>query len=160
MFFGYEKDVYPLRISKKANPDTVNLLLISEGENKHFTWVKNISRLLTSQISPHANKRYYCLRCLNSFNTIESQQTHTVHCSRHEAIRVELPNEERNKLSFRNHNHSMKTAFVIYADFESITRKIAHTEPRDNHSYTIQYQKTYSLRILLLYQMLVRFIVR
>ena len=30
--FGYEKDIYPLRISKKANPSTVNLLLISEGE--------------------------------------------------------------------------------------------------------------------------------
>ena len=35
----------------------------------------------------------------------------------------------------------MKTPFVIYADFESITRKIANTEPEDSRSYTIQYQK-------------------
>ena len=35
----------------------------------------------------------------------------------------------------------MKAPFVVFADFESLTRKIAHAEPRDNHSYTIQYQK-------------------
>ena len=139
--FGYEKDIYPLRISKKANPSTVNLLLISEGENQHFTWIKAMSRLLTSQTNTDAHKRHYCLRCLNSFHTAESLQRHTTHCSSHEAIRVELPNEESNILSFRNHNHSMKTPFVIYADFESITRKIANTEPEDSRSYTIQYQK-------------------
>ena len=30
---------------------------------------------------------------------------------------------------------------MIFADFESLTRKIAHAEPRNNHSYTIQNQK-------------------
>ena len=140
--FGYEKDVYPLRITKNANPDTVNLLLISEGENQHFTWVKNVSRLLTSQISACTNKRHYCLRCLNSFHAAESLQRHEFHCSRHEAIRVELPNEEHNTLSFKNHNNSMKVPIVIFADFESFTRKIAHAQPRDNNqSYTIQYQR-------------------
>ena len=34
--FGYEREVYPLRISKRANEETVNLLLISEGENQHY----------------------------------------------------------------------------------------------------------------------------
>ena len=140
--FGYEKDVYPLRITKNANPDTVNLLLISEGENQHFTWVKNVSRLLTSQISTHVHKRHYCLRCLNSFHAAESLQRHEFHCSRHEAIKVELPNEEHNTLSFKNHNNSMAVPIVIFADFESFTRKIAHAQPRDNNqSYTIQYQK-------------------
>ena len=129
--FGYEKEFYPLKISKK-----------SEGENNHFTWVKNVSRLLTSQISSDPNKRHYCLRCLTSFHTIESQQGHTVHCSRHGAIRVELPDKQHNTLSFKNHNHSMKVPFVIFADFESLTQKIAHAQPRDNNqSYTIQYQR-------------------
>ena len=140
--FGYEKDVYPLRITKNANPDTVNLLLISEGENQHFTWVKNVSRLLTSQFGTHAHKRHYCLRCLNSFHAAESLQRHEFHCSRHEAIRVELPDKQDNKLLLTHYNPSMKTPIVIYADFESFTRNIAHAQPRDNNqSYTIQYQR-------------------
>ena len=36
----------------------------------------------------------------------------------------------------------MKAPFVIFADFESLTRKIDHAQPRDNNqSYTIQYQR-------------------
>ena len=54
--FGYEKEVYPLRISNKANDNTVNLLLISEGENKHFCWIKKYQQ--TSDLSnQHACKQ-------------------------------------------------------------------------------------------------------
>ena len=36
----------------------------------------------------------------------------------------------------------MKVPFVVFADFESLTRKITHAQPRDNNqSDTIQYQK-------------------
>ena len=38
--FSYEEEVYPLRITKKANDKTVNLLLISKGENQHYCWIK------------------------------------------------------------------------------------------------------------------------
>ena len=47
--FGYQKEVYPLRISKKANDKTVNLLLISEGENQYYCWIKNMRRLLLNE---------------------------------------------------------------------------------------------------------------
>ena len=73
---SYEQEVYPLRITKKANDKTVNLLLISKGENQHYCWIKNMSRLLTSQISKNIIKRFYCLRCLNSFYTAESLEKH------------------------------------------------------------------------------------
>ena len=79
--FGYEKEVYPLRITKRANDKTINLLLISERENQHYCWIKNMSRLLTSQISKHRTRRFYCLRCLNSFYTAESLEKHDLYCS-------------------------------------------------------------------------------
>ena len=49
--FGVEKEeVYPLRLSKiKFKP--INLLLISDSETKHYCLIKNMSRLLSSQIS-------------------------------------------------------------------------------------------------------------
>ena len=140
--FGYEKEVYPLRITKKANDKTVNLLLISKGENQHYCWIKNMSRLLTSQISKHRTRRFYCLRCLNSFYTAESLQKHELYCSNHDVVKIELPNEENNTLSFNNYNKSMRVPFVVYADFEAFTQKLDDDKPRDNNSsYTAQYEK-------------------
>ena len=140
--FSYEKEVYPLRISKRANDKTVNLLLISERENQHYCWIKNMSRLLTTELSKHGTRRYYCLRCLNSFHTAESLEKHEAFCSNHDAIKVELPNQENNTLSFNNYNKSMKVPFVIYADFEAFTQKLDDDKPRDNNSsYTSQYEK-------------------
>ena len=140
--FGYEKEVYPLRITKKANDKTVNLLLISKGENQHYCWIKNMSRLLTSQISKHRTRRFYCLRCLNSFYTAESLEKHDLYCSNHDVVKVELPNEENNTLSFNNYNKSMRVPFVVYADFEAFTQKLDDDKPRDNNSsYTAQYEK-------------------
>ena len=140
--FGYEKEVYPLRITKRANDKTINLLLISERENQHYCWIKNMSRLLTSQISKHRTRRFYCLRCLNSFYTAESLQKHELYCSNHDVVKVELPNEENNTLSFNNYNKSMRVPFVIYADFEAFTQKLDDEKSRDNKSsYTSQYEK-------------------
>ena len=78
-----------------------------------------MSRLLTTELSKHGTRRYYCLRCLNSFHTAESLQKHETFCSNHDAVKVELPDEENNTLSFKNYNKSMKVPFVIYADFEA-----------------------------------------
>ena len=140
--FSYEQEVYPLRITKKANDKTVNLLLISKGENQHYCWIKNMSRLLTSQISKNIIKRFYCLRCLNSFYTAESLEKHEMYCSNHDAVKVELPNKENNTLSFRSYSKSIKIPFVIYADFEAFTQKLDDDKPRDNNSsYTAQYEK-------------------
>ena len=101
-----------------------------------------MSRLLTSQISKNIIKRFYCLRCLNSFYTAESLEKHEMYCSNHDAVKVELPNKENNTLSFKSYNKSMKVPFVIYADFEAFTQKLDDDKPRDNNScYTAQYEK-------------------
>ena len=141
--FGYEKEVYPLRISKRANQKTVNLLLISDGENQHYCWIKNMSRLISSQVNKHEHERFFCMRCLNSFNTNESLQKHEMYCANNEAVRIILPDEEKNSLCFKNYNRSFKIPFVIYADFESFTEKLNNNEmSRDkNTSYTHKYEK-------------------
>ena len=67
---GYEnKSVYPLRNSENTNREhNVILLLIKEEEVNHYCLVKNLSRLLSSQVSKHNGKKYFCKRCLNPFN--------------------------------------------------------------------------------------------
>ena len=49
--FGYEKLVYPLRISDHnyKRESAVNLLLISDDTKQHNCWIKDISKLLPLQ---------------------------------------------------------------------------------------------------------------
>ena len=68
--FGYdEKDkVYPLRVSEYIGREhDIVLMLIEKDGVKHYCLVKNISRLLSTQVSNHKEKHHFCLRCMNFF---------------------------------------------------------------------------------------------
>ena len=69
--FGFEGDVYPLRLSKSERTQ-VNLLLISDGEKQHYCLIKSLSRLLSSQMSKHGHTNVFCLNCLNHFQMKKS----------------------------------------------------------------------------------------
>ena len=69
--FGYEKLVYPLRISNHnyKRESIVNILLISDDTKQHYCWIKDISKLLSLQTSKDGHVRHVCFRCLNTFKT-------------------------------------------------------------------------------------------
>ena len=75
---GYEgKSVYPLRNSDNTDRDyDIILMLIEEGGIKHYCLVKSIERFLSSQASNDERKRYFCLRCFNSFWCQEALNKH------------------------------------------------------------------------------------
>ena len=60
--FGYEeKSVYPLRNSNNTNREhNIILILIKEEGVNHYCLVKDPSRLLSSQVSKHDGKKYFC----------------------------------------------------------------------------------------------------
>ena len=145
--FGYEKVVYPLRISKKKE-QVINLLLIANEETNHFCWIKNMSRLLSSDVSKHHGKRYFCYRCLNSFHSEKSLEKHKEYCQNNEAVKIEMPIREDDEgntfpvyIKFNHFHKKMRVPFVVYADFECFTEKIDTCQPNDNKSFTNQYQK-------------------
>ena len=140
--FGYDgKCVYPLRKSNNTNREhNLNLLLI-EGEGvNHYCLVKDLSRLLSSQVSKHHGKKYFCLRCLNPFNNQKALDKHKEYCSNHETVKINMP-EEGTMLKFKNYHRGEKVLFVIYADFESCIKSIHTCDPNPENSYTKQYQK-------------------
>ena len=139
--FGWnETSVYPLRISKHENGQCINLLLISNNENQHYCWIRNMSALTASQINKHKGKRYVCKYCCNSFKEEESLQKHVEYCSNQEAVRVKMP-EKGTMLYFKDFHKKMRVPFVVYADFEALTEGISTCSPHDKESYTNQYQK-------------------
>ena len=139
---GYEdKWVYPLRNSNNTNREhNVILILIEEEGVNHYCLVKNVSRLLSSQVSNHKEKHHFCLRCLNSFWTHKSLNKHLEYCSNHEAVKINMP-EKGTMLKFKNYHRGEKVPFVIYADFESCIKSIHTCDLNPENSYTKQYQK-------------------
>ena len=47
----------------------VNLLMIVNGEKRHYTAIKNISRLLSKLNGKIQHADHYCMNCLNGFQT-------------------------------------------------------------------------------------------
>lgn len=119
--FGYEEDeggVFPIRLTEVDRPRHVDLLLISEGDVRHYAWVKSLSRLLCKS-KAGAVKHHYCRYCLQAFATEENHGEHMVLCRRHGAQKTVLPTEKNNLVFFRKEKNSLPAPFVIYADLES-----------------------------------------
>ena len=138
--FGFEGDVYPLRLSKSESEQTINLLLISDGEKQHYCLIKSLSRLLSSQMSKHGHTNVFCLNCLNHFQNEEKLKIHEEYCLKNQAIRIEMP-EKGSLVTFIHHNRSIKVPFVVYADFEAFTEEIPISEQNYKFSFTQKYQK-------------------
>ena len=141
---GYSKDerVYPLRISKKEEERKYNivLLLIKNGDNSHYCYVKNLSALLASQVNNHKGKLYFCLNCLNGYDEPEKLKQHKEYCNETESIKINMPPPDT-YIKFKNFLYSERAPFAVYADFESIVKPLDTCEPDPNKSYTKKYQK-------------------
>ena len=133
--FGYDKLIYPPIISEHnyKHESIVNLLLISDDTKQHYCWIKDICKLFSLQISKHCHARYVCFRCLNTFKSKESLASHHEYCKSYEAMKIELP-EKKSKISFNNHNRSMRVPFIVYADFESFTPQLSTCQPNPDKS--------------------------
>ena len=140
--FGYENLVYPLRISQHnyKRESIANILLISDDTKQHYCLIKDICKLLSLQTSKHGHVRHVCFRCLQTLNCAKSLASHHEYCKSHEAIKIELY-EEGSKISFENHNTSMRVQVIVCADLESFTPQLSTCQPNPEKSYTNQYQQ-------------------
>jgi len=81
--------IFPLHVSEMAEKEhDVNLLLL---EYKHFVLINDLSRLLSHQMSNHKEKRFFCLRCLNSFTKKEVLDKHKENCEKHDCVKLRMP---------------------------------------------------------------------
>ena len=141
--YGYNgKDkVYPLRnIDNTDREHKIRLMLIEKDEVLHYCLVKNVSRLLSSQISKHNGKKYFCERCLNPFCCEQSLNKHLEYCINHEIVKIVMPNKG-DILKFENYYKGERVPFMIYADTESLIKSLQTCQPNPLGSYTKKYQK-------------------
>ena len=73
---------------------TINLMLITESNRKHYVAIKSLSRLLSSQNTKHKGKEYFCMSCLQGFKEESSRDKHAGYCKDNESVRIEMPHKK------------------------------------------------------------------
>ena len=140
--FGYEdKQPYPIYVSKEKYEDHMELLLITENENKHYVLIKNFNKFMYNQTKHKESKHFcmYCLQCFSSERVLNSHKENCIQVNGQEAIK--MPDKDNNILKFNNFHKQQPVPFVIYADFEAITEKIQGCQQNNESSYTEAYQR-------------------
>ncbi|GBN91892.1 hypothetical protein AVEN_35644-1 [Araneus ventricosus] len=124
---GYEEnEVFPLYVSKRADEDCINLLLIANEETQHYCLIRNMSRLL-GDLTKHKTKHRYCYRCLHRFVKVETLEEHLQYCNDHSPQHIKMPAKGENFIKFQNVNYQHPLPYIIYADFESLIVKEVYT---------------------------------
>ncbi|KAK9739056.1 hypothetical protein QE152_g9317 [Popillia japonica] len=141
--------VGPLHYSKQKRQVHINLLLISDDDGRtHYCWIKNLSRLVSSQRSLSAHQKYICEGSLIHFTRPEKLARHKSDDCR--KIRAGVPGTNvrvnkfaesvlENILQFENFEKQLRHPFVVYADFESMLEPIQGSEPDPSKPYSLKH---------------------
>ena len=131
--------IYPLREVSKDK--TIDLFLYKEDGKCHYSLIKNLSRLIRSQLTSRTNEPIHiCKRCFSHFTKKELLDNHNKYCSNNATAIVKMP-EPNSMLYFKNYEKQLPVPFVVYADFECFTFSMNSCSPNSKDSYNYNYQK-------------------
>ena len=102
----------------------------SFGIIMHYLAVKKLSALLRGITSKHRGN-FYCLNCLHSFRTKNKKA-----CKNKDFRGILMPSEKDNILEFNKCIKADKMPYIIYAEIESLIRKIGRCENNPEKSST------------------------
>merc|ERR1711936_437835 len=103
-------DIWPVYISKRRGDEPINLLLLSDDEKSHYTYIKNFNGLL---------RKPYCCHGFDKRTTNdEKMKEHTEDCFTYGAQKTKLPEEGKNIIEYKDISKQLKLPFCIYADTE------------------------------------------
>ena len=96
--------------------------MISDGEKWHYLKVRSLSALLKGITSKHKGD-FYCLNCFHSYRTKEALEKHIRVCEDKDYCYIEMLKKGAS-LKYHPGVKSMKAPFAVYADLESLLKKI------------------------------------
>ncbi len=139
--FSYDgkTGVYPLYVTDKKRLKHVNLLLLTEGEKRHYTLINNSSKLMHTK-GQYNGAKYYCNYCLHGFVAKRTLDAHVEDCCKQGVQKVRLPEPEKRWLRFQAIQKMLPVPFVIYADLESYTCKVQGPAKNPEQSSTHVYE--------------------
>ena len=106
------------------HPNDLNLFYYKD----HICLIKDLSKCLFRN-DKYKNKKYFCVRCLNSFITEKNLNKHKNLCIKYnkKSEKLVLPNE--NSISkFQKIDQMIKTLFTIYYDIQTYGKYLKDTK--------------------------------
>ena len=124
-----------------------HLLLITKDKKKHYVLIKDFNAFMYNQ-SKHKERKHFCMYCLQCFSSERILANHVNNCLTINGVRaINMPKQGENILKFNNFHKQLPVPFVIYADYEAITKKVQSCKQseemekdKDRRSYTEAYQ--------------------
>ena len=91
--------------------------------------------------SKHEHRKHFCMYCLQCFSSEHILEKHIKNCLTINGKQaIKMPEKDNSILKYNNFHKQLPVPFVIYADFEAITKKVQGCIPNDDNSYTEAYQ--------------------
>ena len=96
---------------------------------------------MRSEVTNHKTSHEFCLRYLSHFQTKQKLEDHLKDCSKFGAVRIVMPvdkdgNSQHVFFNTRKFNRKLWVRFIVYADMESVTKKIDTCQPNPDKSFT------------------------
>ena len=99
-------------------------MIPNEEKKDELSCSKKLPALLYGTTSKHKGD-FYCLDCIHSFRTENKLKSHEKVCKNKDFCGILMPSEKDEILEFNQYMKSDKVPFIIHADIESLSRKIA-----------------------------------
>ena len=128
-------------IIRKRSASTCQLLLLTSAAGiSHFCWIRNLGKLVRSQLTTKRNRIHVCDRCLQIFANVEKLCPHERDCSLVKQTQVVLPAKGNNTLRFTSVGKTIVVPFVLYMDFEAVLIPVSACHPSLSVSFSTTYQ--------------------
>ena len=144
--FGYDEDTQKVYVIRMR--DGCSSTVLEEEKNKFISLflhddnhycVKNLGRLVSSQISKRKNKKHFCLNCMNGFGTDKILAAHQEVCLKRKPQNEVFPNPG-DTTKFKNYERLHDVPIVVHADFECFVNPLETEDKDPSESYTVRYQ--------------------
>ena len=130
--FKNKSKIVPIYLSvNKSDKSTIHLLRTKldtdmQVDNKEnyqpiyqFAWIRNLSRLVSEQVTNYNQQTCICDNCLNYFKLQTSFENHKSDRLSMNEVKMILPNKKNKMLSLKNYRYKV-VPFAVYTDFECL----------------------------------------
>ena len=132
--------IRPVYISKfnKTREHHENLLMITDATDKwHYIAIRSIPSLLRGVSSTHQGD-HYCLNCFHSYRTESTLKKHEEICINNKFTLIKMPTEDKKYIYSTPGKNTLKSPFIIYADFECLLYPLSTCDNTEENSFTIK----------------------
>ena len=140
-----KENFYPMFTSENKHKSDLNLFYYMD----HICLIKDINKYLYRN-NKHKNKKYFCVRCLNSFNSEQNLTKHKDLCVKYntKSEKLILPKED-SILKFNKINEMIRTPFTVYYDIETYGKHLKKRKKKIENTTHEQLLKPYLMGYIL-----------